>query len=114
MKEYLLVAKGCRQSWDSLDSQAWESVMNGFGDWVGKMKEKNLWIRGDRLSEKSAEIKKAAGLSPIVDGPFTETKEAITGFFLFRAENYEHAIEISKGCPCLLLDSLVLREIEEQ
>jgi hypothetical protein len=30
-----------------------------------------------------------------------ESKEAIAGFFLVRAENLEQAVEIGKGCPSL-------------
>ncbi len=34
-----------------------------------------------------------------MDGPYTETKEAIGGFFLIDAQNYDDAVEISRECP---------------
>jgi hypothetical protein len=105
MKEYLLVAKGSRKTWDETSEQDWQSVMDGFSTWIAGMKEKDLWIRGDRLTEKREVIS-------LKDGPFAETKEAMTGFFLFKAENMAQAKELAKGCPSLLHDHLILTEME--
>jgi len=107
MKEYLLIAKGRRATWDSTGAEEWESVMEGFGKWISQMEAKNLWIRGDRLTTKRVDIEGAK----IHDGPFAETKE-LTGFFLFRAENIDQAVQLAKGCPSLLHDSLSLHELE--
>ena len=75
------------------------------------LKENNLWIRGDRLTSKRADIQKSQTVFQVSDGPFIETKE-LTGFFLYRAENMAQATELSKGCPSLLHDSLSLYEME--
>lgn len=37
----------------------------------------------------------------IVDGPFAESHEAITGYFLLEADGLREAIEIAKECPAL-------------
>lgn len=112
MKEYLLVAKGDNDKWNAMTEKDWAPVMDGFSHWIAKMEEKNLWIRGDRLSPKRADITKSGSTFQVTDGPFTETKEVLTGFFLFKAENMAHAIELSKGCPSLLHDSLQLLELD--
>jgi hypothetical protein len=113
MKEYLLLAKGQRGNWDAMSEQQWEPAMLGFETWIKGMKEQNLWIRGDRLVDKRTDIiKKKMGALEVLDGPFTETKEAMTGFFIFRAENLAQAVELAKGCPSLLQDSLQLHELE--
>ena len=112
MKEYLLVAKGSRQIWDAMDDHEWEPVMQGFQSWIKSMKEKGLWIRGDRLTEKKVGISKSKNGVSVTDGPYVETKEALTGFFLFRAGNMAEAIEFAKGCPSLLHDGLDLHEME--
>src|SRR5262245_1606573 len=98
MKEFLLIAKGTRATWDATSEQDWDAMMEGFDKWIGSMKERNLWIRGDRLTVKRTDIQKINTDFQIHDGPFVETKE-LTGFFLFRAENLDQAIEYSKGCP---------------
>ena len=111
MKEYLLIAKGHRATWDKVTDQQWEQVMDGFGKWITTMKDKNLWVRGDRLTDKRSDIQKSSDGFHVFDGPFAETKQ-LTGFFLFKAENMKQAIEYSKGCPSLLHDSLSVHELE--
>ena len=75
MKEYLLIAKGSRAIWDSTNEKDWESVMTVFNTRIGSLKEKNLWIRGDRLRTKRVDIAKVKNGFSTSDGPFTETKE---------------------------------------
>jgi hypothetical protein len=111
MKEYLLVAKGNRELWDQTSEQDWNQVIESFGTWIAAMEKKNLWIRGDRLSLKRSDIQKKRGDYQVTDGPFAETKE-LTGFFIFKSESLEQAIEYAKGCPALLHDSLSLYEME--
>lgn len=37
----------------------------------------------------------------VVDGPFTESKEAVAGYILLRVTNLDEATEIAKECPGL-------------
>lgn len=37
----------------------------------------------------------------ILIGPYTEFKEAIGGFILINAKDYDEAIEIAKNCPII-------------
>ena len=37
----------------------------------------------------------------VVDGPFTEAKEIVGGFFLVHAADLEAATALAKGCPAL-------------
>jgi len=37
----------------------------------------------------------------VVDGPFTETKEAVGGYLLLRADKLEEAVEIARSMPTL-------------
>ena len=41
------------------------------------------------------------GRTICTDGPFTESKEAIGGYFLFCEDNLAEAIEIARQCPGL-------------
>ena len=42
-----------------------------------------------------------AGGRFVTDGPFTESKEAIGGYFLICVDNLAEAIEIARQCPGL-------------
>ncbi len=48
-----------------------------------------------------------------VDGPYSETKEVLGGFFLISAESYDDAIQICRDCPHLRFGGTIeLRQIE--
>lgn len=50
------------------------------------------------------EIKSLRGIAPhtkVNDGPFTETKEVIGGYYFVEAETIDDAAEFSRDCPHL-------------
>jgi hypothetical protein len=42
-----------------------------------------------------------AGRDAVTDGPFVQSKEAIAGFFVIRADSLEQAVELARECPGL-------------
>jgi hypothetical protein len=110
MKEYLLISKGNKQMWDQMSEADFKPFNDGFSTWISKLSAKNLWVRGDSLSNQKRWLTKQS--NKFVDGPFAETKEVFTGFFIIRAENLEHATELAKGCPTLGFDKIEIFELE--
>lgn len=51
------------------------------------------------------------GKVAITDGPFAETKEQLTGFYLIDAPNLDEAIRIASGIPPARLGSIEIRPI---
>ena len=58
-----------------------------------------LAAEGLHPSSKGARIKFSGGKRTVIDGPFTETKELIAGFWLWQVKSKEEAIEWVKRCP---------------
>jgi hypothetical protein len=55
---------------------------------------------GLQASSKGARIKfSAEGKRVVIDGPFTESKELIAGFWMVQVKSKEEAIEWFKRCP---------------
>jgi hypothetical protein len=50
-------------------------------------------------SSKGARVRFSGEKRTVIDGPFTETKELIAGFWLFQVKSKEEAIEWVKRCP---------------
>jgi hypothetical protein len=51
----------------------------------------------------------------VIDGPFTETKELIAGFWLWQVKSKEEAIEWVKRCPNPMLgeSEIEIRQVGE-
>ena len=47
----------------------------------------------------------------VTDGPFAETKEQLTGFYMIEAEDLDRAIEIAAGIPPARVGSIEVRPV---
>ena len=54
---------------------------------------------GLQASSKGARVRFSGTKRTVVDGPFSETKELIAGFWLWQVKSKEEAIEWVKRCP---------------
>jgi hypothetical protein len=58
-----------------------------------------LAAEGLQASSKGKRVKFSGGKSTVTDGPFTETKELIAGFWLWQVRSLEEAVEWLKRSP---------------
>jgi len=54
---------------------------------------------GLQASSKGARVKFSGGKKMVTDGPFTETKELVAGYWLWQVKSKEEAIEWLKRAP---------------
>jgi hypothetical protein len=72
---------------------------------MGKFNEElvkaGVMLAGEGLqaSSKGARVKFSGAKRIVIDGPFTESKELIAGFWLWQVKSKEEAIEWVKRCP---------------
>jgi len=72
---------------------------------MGKYNEElvkaGIMLDGEGLqpSSKGARVRFSGDKRTVVDGPFSETKELIAGFWLWQCRSKEEAIEWVKRCP---------------
>ncbi|MBI3579289.1 MAG: transcription initiation protein [Ignavibacteriales bacterium] len=72
--------------------------MKMYHDWVGGIAAQNKFGGGKRLSTEGRVIKPS---NIITDGPYVEIKESIAGFIVIKANNFDEAVAVAKGCPIL-------------
>lgn len=58
-----------------------------------------LAMDGLHPSSKGARVKFSGKSRTVIDGPFTEAKELIAGFWLWQVKSMEEAVEWLKRCP---------------
>jgi hypothetical protein len=72
---------------------------------MGKFNEElvkaGVMLAGEGLhpSSKGVRVRFSGGKQTVIDGPFTETKELIAGFWLWQVRSKEEAIEWVKRAP---------------
>ncbi len=72
-----------------------------------------LAAEGLQPTSKGAKIKYQNGKTTVIDGPFTESKELIAGFWLIQVKSREEAIEWMKRAPFDGGVEIVLRQVYE-
>ena len=58
-----------------------------------------LTCDGLRATSHGARVRFEGGERTVIDGPFTETKELVAGFWLIQVRSLEEAIEWVRRCP---------------
>ena len=74
------------------------SEMLAFNDQLVKA---GIMLAGDGLhpSAKGKRVRFQADKRTVIDGPFTETKELIAGFWIWQVRSMDEAVEWVKRCP---------------
>jgi hypothetical protein len=95
MNEYLLLSRG---QWDAGKSpQEIQAAIDAFYAWHADLVAQGRFKPGQRLA-KGAKLVTRSG---ITDGPFTEAKEIVGGYWFIVADSLEEAARIASGNPCL-------------
>ena len=108
--EYLAISKG---QWDETLSRAdIQSATEKFYVWYDRLIGEGKMKPGQRLK---SEGKTVGRKGVITDGPFSESKEAIGGYWFILAQSLDEAVQIAKGNPCLDCGLLLeIRPIDPQ
>lgn len=63
--------------------------------------EAGIMLSGEGLhpSSKGARVRFSGAKRSVIDGPFTETKELVAGYWIWNVKSLEEAIEWAKRCP---------------
>jgi hypothetical protein len=78
-----------------------EELLAEMGKFNEEMIKAGIMLAGDGLhpSSRGAKVKFDGAKRTVVDGPFTEAKELIAGYWIIDVKSKEEAIEWVKRCP---------------
>jgi len=78
-----------------------EKLLTEMGKFNEELVKAGVMLAGEGLhpSSKGARVKFSGAKRIVTDGPFTEARELIAGFWLWQVKSKEEAIEWVKRCP---------------
>jgi hypothetical protein len=78
-----------------------EKLLTEMGKYNEELVKAGIMLAGEGLhpSSKGKRVRFAGEKRTVIDGPFTETKELIAGFWLWQVKSMDEAIEWVKRCP---------------
>lgn len=101
MTYYLLMLRDHEDRWAHFSPEEQQAVIQRFNAWNDKLRAEERFVSAGKLTQDRGSTVRGKGEEAVVDGPYSEAKEAIGGFFLVRAESAAKAAEIAKGCPVI-------------
>jgi hypothetical protein len=78
-----------------------EKILAAMGKYNEELVKAGVMLAGEGLhpSSKGVRVKFEGGKRTVTDGPFSETKELIAGFWLWQVKSKEEAVEWLKRAP---------------
>ena len=78
-----------------------EQLLAAMGNFNDELIKAGVMVAGEGLhpSSKGARVKFSGEKRTVIDGPFTEAKELIAGYWIWQVSSKEEAIEWVKRCP---------------
>lgn len=106
--QYLVISRG---KWDEgAKTEDVQRAIDSFYDWYEGNVESGRMRRGSRLQADGKIVSRRS----ITDGPFTETKELVGGYWFIVAGSLDEAAAIAAENPCLAFGlTLEIRPLEE-
>ena len=78
-----------------------EQMLTDMGRYNEELVKAGVMLAGEGLhpSAKGARVRFSGASRTVIDGPFTETKELVAGFWLWQVRSMDEAIEWARRCP---------------
>ena len=78
-----------------------EKLLADMGKFNEELVAAGIMLAGEGLhpSSKGVRVRFSGDKRTVIDGPFTETKELVAGYWLWQVKSKEEAIEWVKRCP---------------
>jgi hypothetical protein len=95
----MVIVKATRQSEQGILPS--EKLLAGMGKFNEELVKAGVMLAGEGLqpTSKGKRGKFSGSRRTVVDGPFSETKELIAGFWLWQVKSMDEAVEWVKRCP---------------
>ncbi|HYH46648.1 MAG TPA: YciI family protein [Thermoanaerobaculia bacterium] len=116
MPKYILLLHETPGDFAHLSPEQMQAIVEKYSAWLGGLQAAGRMAGGEKLKDDGGlhlrRADRTTGQLAIQDGPYSETKEVLGGYFLIEAAGRDEAVEIARGCPHLENGWIELREID--
>jgi hypothetical protein len=95
MEKFMLIFHGGNP--ETMSPEHIQSHMGKWMSWIEKLSQAGKYVAGEPLLPGGKSI--TGKSKTVTDGPFTEGKEVVGGFFIINAENYDEAVSLCDDYP---------------
>ena len=111
MAQFLAVLYGDPTRWQSKSPGELQSVFAKYMGWGERARQKGCLLASNKLVDDAGKVLRRKPVA--TDGPYSETKEVLGGYYLVEAANYDEAVKLFLDHPHLGFDGTIeVRQLE--
>lgn len=113
MAKFMLILHGAPGVLRDLSPEEMQRKVEKYQAWANKIRDGGRHVSGEKLGEEGGKVLSLKnGRVNVVDGPYSEAKEVVGGYLVFRAADYAEALELLRDCPFLVDYRVELRQTD--
>ena len=114
MPKFLMLARSTDQAWKDVSAEEGQRIVQQYMEWSNRMRAAGRLAASNKLKDGEGRVLSGDGPQMAVkDGPYSETKEVVGGYWLLEAADFDEAVKLAKDSPHLRFGTLEIRAIEE-
>jgi len=111
MAQFLGVLYGDPTRFESMPPAALQAAYGKYMGWGQQAEKKKFIVGSNKLVDDKGKVLRRTPVA--TDGPYSETKEVLGGYYLIEAPNYDEAVKFFQDHPHLTYDGTIeIRKIE--
>jgi hypothetical protein len=111
--KYMLLIYGNEQTWDTLQAEGLDRVLGTHDELVQELKANGEFVDALGLTTANARVIRVNdGVPAVTDGPFTEAKEVLAGYYVVDCD-LDRATEIAARLPEAPYSPIEIREFTD-
>ncbi|MFW6088413.1 MAG: YciI family protein [Gemmatimonadota bacterium] len=114
MAQFIMLPYETSDAFETMSPAEMQEIIRRYSAWTAGLARRGVLRGGEKLADGTGRVLRGAGEQmSVTDGPHTESKEVIGGFWLVEAKDFDEAVALASDCPHLEFGPLVIREIEQ-
>ncbi|HEX7379824.1 MAG TPA: YciI family protein [Pirellulales bacterium] len=102
MPKFMVILHNPPNVWKDLPPDEAQQTIARYQAWMEGIRAAGRYVAGEKLLEDGGKrLTRQAGQLNVIDGPFSEAKEVVGGFFILRAASFDEAVELMRNSPFL-------------
>jgi hypothetical protein len=99
--QYLLMIYSQENGWNEMSDSERQQGVAAYHAYTEALKKADVWVGSNRLqpSGTATTVRLVDGKPQVLDGPYSDSKEQLAGYYLIEAPDLDAAIAWASRCP---------------
>jgi hypothetical protein len=102
MPKYMLLLYDNPATFANVSPEQMQKVVEKYVAWGKKLREAGVIKASDKLTDEPGKVmRRKDNQVRVTDGPYSESKEVVAGYYMIEAPSYDKAVDHARDCPHL-------------